>query len=193
MPLVKPYLSEAAYLELERQDTEKHEYYKGEIFNMSGASYEHNIIENNIRVTIGIFLKGKQCRPFGSNLRVSVQANTLYTYPDILVICDEPKFIDDAFDTVLNPTLIIEILSPSTANYDKGIKFELYRDIPSLKEYITVDSTKFHVAQFIKNDDKTWTLHEFKTPEEAFSISCIDMPLKVSDWYNTVVFSKTNK
>ncbi len=110
MPLTKTYLSEADYLEFERSSNEKHEYYKGEIFDMSGASYEHNVIEDNIRLSIGNFLKGKRCRSFGSNLRVSTKPNKLYTYPDIFIICGKPEFIDDQFDTVLNPTLIIEIL-----------------------------------------------------------------------------------
>ncbi len=134
---------------------------------MSGASFEHNIIEDNIRMSMGNFLKGTNCRSLGSNLRVSVQANSLYTYPDVLVICGKPEFIDNEFDTVLNPTLIIEILSASTAGYDKGIKFELYREITSLKEYITIDSTKIHIEQFINNDNKTWTLQEYKNSENS--------------------------
>ncbi len=95
-------------------------------------------------------------------MRVSVQVNSLYTYPDILVICGTPEFIDNEFDTVLNPILIIEILSVSTSGYDKGMKFELYREIPSLKECITIDSTKIHIEQFIGNNNKTWTLQEYK-------------------------------
>ncbi len=181
-------LSGQEFLEFERNAEEKHEYYKGEIFAMSGASYDHNVIEKNIRGELYIFLKGKQCQPFGSDLRISVQANTLYTYPDIIVICGKPEFADDQFDTVLNPTLIIEILSPSAANYDKGIKFELYREISSLKEYLTVDSTKIHVEQFIKNDNKTWTFQEYKTLETFLTLSCIEMPVLVSDLYNGVEF-----
>ena len=188
MPQPKTFLSQAEFLEFERNSEEKHEYYKGEIFAMSGASYEHNVIEDNIRGELHNFLKGKECRSFGSNLRTSVQANTLYTYPDIIVICGKPEFVDDQFDTVLNPTLIVEILSPSTANYDKGTKFELYRDIPSLKEYITVDSTKVHVEQFIKNDNQTWTLQEYKTAEASLMLNCIQMPLSVGDCYTGVEF-----
>ncbi len=184
----RSYLSEADYLSFERQAEEKHEYYKGGIFAMSGASFEHNIIEDNIRGELYNFLKGTNCRSVGSNLRVSVQANSLYTYPDVLVICGKPEFIDNEFDTVLNPTLIIEILSASTAGYDKGIKFELYREIPSLKEYIAIDSTKIHIEQFINNDNKTWTLQEYKSSEISFVIACINMPVLVADWYNGVEF-----
>lgn len=192
MPQPKTLMSQTEFLEFERNSDEKHEFYKGEIFAMGGASYEHNVIENTIRGELYIFLKGKECRPFGSNLRVSVGANTLYTYPDILVICGEPEFADNQFDTVLNPTLIIEILSSSTASYDKGVKFELYREIPSLKEYITIDSTKIHTEQFVKNDSSTWTLHEFKNLSDSFIIASIKMPVRISDWYTGAEFKSSS-
>jgi Uma2 family endonuclease len=104
------------------------------------------------------------------------------------VICNQPEFIDNEFDTVLNPTLIIKILSAYTAAYDKGMKFELYREIPSLKEYITVDSTKIHIEQFISSNNNTWTLQEYKNPEVSFVIPCINMPVLVADWYKEVEF-----
>lgn len=93
---------------------------------MSGASYEHNVIEDNLRGILYNFLKDKSCRSFGSNLRIHIPINSLYTYPDIIIICDEPRFQDQQFDTVLNPAVLIEILSPSKANYDRGAKFDLY-------------------------------------------------------------------
>lgn len=96
---------------------------------MAGASYEHNVIEDNIRLSTGNFLKGNQCRSFGSYLRVHVPEHAFYTYPDILVICNEPKFLPDTFDTVINPSVLIEILSEGTADFDKGLKFDLYRRI----------------------------------------------------------------
>jgi Uma2 family endonuclease len=102
------------------------------------------------------------------------------------VICGKPEFIDNEFDTILNPILIIEILSVSTAGYYKGMKFELYREIPSLKEYITVDSIKIHIEQFISNNNKTWTLQEYKNPEISFDIPCINMLVTIADWYNGV-------
>src|SRR3954454_1370233 len=100
-PAIK-HITEAAYLALERQAEDRHEYYKGEIFLMSGASFKHNLIEDNLRVSIGSFLKGKKCRSFGSNLRIHIPKNTLYTYPDILIVCDTPEFADGEFDTLLN-------------------------------------------------------------------------------------------
>lgn len=108
-PAIK-YITDSEYLAFEREAEERHEYYKGEIFAMSGASFKHNIIEDNLRVLVGSFLKGKKCRSFGSNLRIHIPQNTLYTYPDILIVCGEPKLADEYFDTLLNPAVIIEIL-----------------------------------------------------------------------------------
>lgn len=131
------------YLAMEEAATEKHEYYKGEIFSMSGAKLPHNIIFKNLFGEIGIRLKGKKCQPFGSDMRVHIKANTLFTYPDISIICGEPETLDNDNWNVLNPAVIIEILSPSTKNYDRGEKFKLYRDIFTLREYILVDSEVF--------------------------------------------------
>lgn len=174
------------YLAMEREATDRHEYYKGEVFLMSGASFKHNVIEDNIRVLIGSHLKGKNCRSFGSNLRVHIPSNTLYTYPDVLIVCDEPKFADDVFDTLLNPSVLIEILSPSTANYDRGTKWDLYREIESLKEYILLDSTAVHLVHYTKNSDGTWTLSELKSKEQSFTMPTIGLQLSMADVYEGV-------
>ncbi len=186
-PAVKYYTQEE-YLALERDSTERHEYYRGEIFNMSGASYEHNLIEDNIRVSLGSFLKGKNCRSLGSNLRVHVKENTLYTYSDVLIVCGEPKFLDNTFDTLLNPSVLFEILSPSTANYDKGVKFELYRDIESLQEYILVNASKLHVELYQRNPDKSWTLTEYKNSSDVFGIRTISKPMQLAEIYEGISF-----
>lgn len=180
------YVTEEEYLSFERQAEDRHEYYKGEIFLMSGASFKHNIIEDNLRVFIGSYLKGKKCRSFGSNLRIHIPKNTLYTYPDILIVCDDPKFADGEFDSLLNPAVIIEILSPSTGNYDRGAKFDLYREIETLKEYILIESAATHVINYIKNEDFTWTLKETKNPNDTFLISSINYHCLVSDIYTGV-------
>jgi Uma2 family endonuclease len=158
----KKIFTEAEYLQLERNSTEKHEYFQGEIFEMSGASIAHNEIFSNLFGELATKLKGKRCRPYGSDFRVSIPKNTLYTYPDISVICNEPDLTDSERDTYTNPTIIFEILSKSTRNYDQGEKFSLYREIDSLKNYILIDSQNFKVQIFSKNDDETWLLSEFK-------------------------------
>lgn len=184
-PAIK-YVTAAEYLAFEREAEERHEFYKGEIFAMSGASFKHNIIEDNLRGTLHTFLKGKKCRSFGSNLRIHIPQNTLYTYPDILIVCDEPKLSDEYFDTLLNPTVIIEILSPSTANYDRGAKFDLYRQIESLKEYILIDSATIHFVHYIKNPDLTWTLSDSRNLNAPFSITTIGLQIPLSEVYSGV-------
>lgn len=187
-PIVK-YHSEKDYLDFERSSQERHEFYKGEIFAMRGASYEHNVIEDNLRGILYNFLKEKSCRSFGSNLRIHIPRNSLYTYPDIMIICGEPKFQDQQFDTVLNPAVLIEILSPSTANYDRGAKFDLYREIESLKEYILIDSSFYHCVHYTRNADNTWTLSETKNINGDLSIVSIDLKISLTEVYAGIQLS----
>ncbi|MEP7110021.1 MAG: Uma2 family endonuclease [Ferruginibacter sp.] len=182
------YISEKDYLIAERKAFEKHEYYKGEIFAMSGASFPHNDIFSNLFADLGSKLKGKSCRPYGSDLRIHIPSNTLYTYPDISIICGEKESTDDQFDTATNPSVIIEILSKSTKDYDKGSKFTLYRAIETLKEYILVDSTNISVEKFIRLTDNSWQLTEYKFLTDAFSISTVDIKILLSDIYEGLKF-----
>lgn len=181
-PEVK-YLSEKEYLAFERNALDKHEFYKGEVFAMSGASFKHNLIESNLRGLLHNFLKGKQCREFGSNLRIHIPSNSLYTYPDILVLCKEPDFVDEEFDTITNPSIIIEILSPSTADYDRGAKFDLYREILTLKEYLLIDSKTVHTVLYTKNNDSTWILSETKNLTDNILLPSIDFKISLADIY----------
>jgi Uma2 family endonuclease len=185
-PAIK-YITAEEFLSLERESHDRHEYYKGEIYLMSGASLKHNIIEDNIRGDLHVFLKEKKCRSFGSNLRIHIPKNTLYTYPDILIVCNDPIFVDGEFDTLLNPAIIIEILSPSTANYDRGAKFNLYREIETLKEYILIDSATIHFVHYIKNADSTWTLSETKNLDDPFYINTIQLQLPLSEVYSGAI------
>ena len=147
----KQKISIEEYLKMENTSTEKHEYYKGEVFAMSGAKVPHVIISDNILTILKQKLKGKSCKPFGSDLRIHIQSNTLFTYPDISIICGEIITLNDDDYNVLNPAVIIEVLSESTKNYDRGEKFKLYRDIPTLKEYILTDSESMHIEVFRLN------------------------------------------
>lgn len=187
-PILK-YYSEKDYLDFERNSPERHEFYKGEIFAMSGASYEHNVIEDNLRGILYNFLKDTPCRSFGGNLRIHIPLNSLYTYPDIIIICDEPKFHDQQFDTVLNPSVLFEILSPSTANYDRGAKFDLYREIETLKEYILIDSTNCHCVHYNRNTDNTWTLSETKNMGEYLAIVSVNVKIPISEIYAGIKLS----
>lgn len=189
-PAVKyNYISPEEYLEQERAAKEKHEYYRGEIFAMSGASKEHNEIHSNIFGELAHQLKGKGCKPYGSDFRVHIPKNSLYTYPDIIIICGKPELTDDKSDTVTNPSVIIELLSHSTRNYDKGEKFTLYRDIGSLKEYILVDTEKIHIEKHVRHADNSWLLTDYHSPEISFTIETIQVSLLLKDVYEGVSFA----
>jgi Uma2 family endonuclease len=182
------YTSPEAYLEQERIATEKHEYYKGEIFAMSGASKENNEIYSNVFTDIGHKLKGKGCKPYGSDFRLHIPKNTLYTYPDIIIICGKPILTDEKFDTVTNPSVIIELLSKATRNYDKGEKFTLYRDIDSLREYILIDTEKTYVEKHIRNDNNSWQLTDYRSQGDSFTIDTVQISLLLKDIYDGVSF-----
>lgn len=171
------------FLEIENAALEKHEYYKGEIFSMSGAGARHNIISVNILVSLGIALKGKSCRPYGSDMRIHIPGNSLFTYPDISIICGDVITLKEDENTATQPTIIIEILSPSTKNYDRGVKFMLYRDNPALKEYILVDSQSIHVEHFAINKEGLWQLKEYNKPQEEISIETLNVRLLLEDVY----------
>jgi len=179
----KQKMSIEEYLEMENASLEKHEYYKGEVFAMSGPKVPHNIIAGNLLGLLYEKLKGKPCRPFNSDQRIHVEKNTLFTYPDISVICGEVKTLNDDDWNVLNPTVVIEILSPSTKNYDRGEKFKLYRDIPTLKEYVLVDSESVHIEVFRLNEHNHWELEEYNSPAENLQMNTINTALLLSEIY----------
>lgn len=171
------------YLELEEQSEEKHEYYQGEIFAMSGAKVPHNIITRNLLIGLGIKLNGNRCAPFNSDQRIHIPKNSLFTYPDISIICGEPETLNNDNWNVLNPSVIIEVLSPSTKNYDRGEKFRLYRDIQSLKEYILVDSETILVETFRINEREHWELEEYKQSGEMVFLKTIGVSIPLNEIY----------
>ena len=187
MPVIpKTFISEEAYLEEERKALDKSEYYNGEIFAMAGATKTHNKIVASIISAIGQQLNGKSCSFFPSDLRVHNDENTLYTYPDVTVVCGKEKYLDDEFDTLLNPTVIFEVLSPATENYDRGTKFKLYRSIPSLKNYILVSSTEYAAEIFTRKENDEWVLNTTKDKDGHIYISAIDYNLSLADVYSQV-------
>jgi len=179
----KQKISVAEYLEMENTSLEKHEYYKGEVFAMAGAKVPHNIIARNLLVALTQKLKDKPCQPFNSDMRIHVEQNTLFTYPDISVICGDIITLNNDDYNVLNPSAIIEVLSNSTKNYDRGEKFKLYRDIPMLKEYILVDSESVNVEAFRLNTSNHWELEEYLKDSELLQIHVINTSLLLSEIY----------
>ena len=179
----KQHFSIAEYLQMEKASPEKHEYYNGEIFAMAGAGTRHNIISVNILVALGNALKGKDCRPYGSDMRIHIPENSLFTYPDISIICGDILSSPEDDDTATQPTVIIEILSPSTKNYDRGVKFMLYRAITSLKEYILVDAESIHVEHFAINKERLWQLEEYDLPNQVVNLESIGVQLQLGTMY----------
>lgn len=178
----KRFMTEEEYLAFENSSEHKHEYFRGEVFAMAGASDQHNEIFSNLFGALTIQLKGKPCRPYGSDKRMKIPENTLYTYPDISIYCPASS----PFESVKlsqEPTVIIEIVSQSTKDYDRGTKFKLYRDIPSLKEYILIDSESIGVELFKLNSFNHWELEEYKTLDENFYIATLDVHISLRDVY----------
>ena len=178
----------AEYLEMENDAVEKNEYYKGEVFSMSGALMKHNKIFSRLFGALTAKLKGKSCQPYGSDTRIHIPSNTLFTYPDITIICGKEETLNDDNFNVLNPTVIIEILSKSTKNYDRGDKFKLYRDIPTLSEYILVNSEKLGIEVFRLNATNHWELEEYKLMTETLIVKAVDVEIAVEDIYEGVEF-----
>ena len=171
------------YLKLEKAATEKHEYYQGEIFAMSGAKPRHNIIAKNLIRDIATALRGKPCQPYGSDMRINIPENTLFTYPDISIICGDVIPSEDDENTATQPTVIIEILSSTTREYDRRGKFKLYRDIPALKEYILIDSESINIEAFRINDSNHWELEEYKAIQGQLSIPSVQVSVSIADIY----------
>jgi Uma2 family endonuclease len=171
------------YLEYENASDEKHEYYQGEIFAMSGSKVPHNIITGNFAFNLRKGLQGTSCNTFNSDQRIFIPSNSLFTYPDISIICGEIITRDNDDWNILNPSVIIEVLSPSTKSYDRGDKFKLYRDIPSLKEYILVDSGSISVEVFRLNNKNHWELEEYKKGEDILFVKTMQLSISLKDIY----------
>lgn len=182
----KQYMTIEEYLEMENASEEKHEYYKGEIFAMAGATMPHNHVSTNILVALHGKLKGKSCKPFGSDTRVHVNKNTLFTYPDITVICGEPETLNNDNMTILNPAMIIEVLSPSTADYNKGQKFMLYRDIPTLKEYVMADPEAKTVECWFINSTGFWQQRIYTLADTNAYFHSLQIGLSMDDIFEGV-------
>jgi Uma2 family endonuclease len=176
------YFTPEEYLELEEKALEKSEYYQGEIFAMAGASDAHNEIFKNLYGDLAYQSKGKPCQPYGSDKRLQIPENTLFTYPDIAIYCKK----DNDDNAKNNPSVIIEILSKSTKNYDMGIKFQLYRDIKSLKEYIMIDRERINVMSYFLNSNNQWELREFKNLADTLPIDTVNFNISLHDIYLNV-------
>jgi Uma2 family endonuclease len=184
----KRLLTPEEYLAIERDVPGKHEFYRGEMFAMGGASREHNQIAFNLATELGVQLKNRPCHAYVNDMRVKVSATGLYTYPDVVVTCEKPRFEDAVLDTLLNPQAIIEVLSDSTEKYDRGKKAEHYRQIESLREHMLVAHDRPHVDLFTREDDGVWRLTEASGLETSIELPTIACRLSLADIYAKVEF-----
>ena len=174
------------YLALERQAQCKSEYYAGEIFAMAGASRWHNLIVANVIRELSLQLKGRPCTTYPSDMRLKVSPTGLYTYPDVTVVCGAAQFEDLQQDTLLNPTLIVEVLSESTEAYDRGGKFAHYRKLASVMEYVLIAQTKPHIEHYIRQPDNRWLLAEADSLGDTVQLPSIDCQLALVEVYDKV-------
>lgn len=178
----KRLMTEEEYLAFEETSEQKHEYFQGEVFAMAGVSNQHNEIFTNLFGTLSYLLKGKPCRPYGSDKRLKIPENSLYTYPDISIYCNATAPFEMA-NASKKPTVLIEILSESTKDYDRGRKFKFYRNIPSLKEYILIDSESISVEIFRLNSAGHWELEEYKSKGQNLFISTLNVTIPLLEVY----------
>ena len=182
------YISPEEYLERERKADTRSEYIRGEIFAMAGASVRHGRIVSNIARELGNRLIDGPCEVFSTDLRLAVTEASMYTYPDVMVICGDPASPED--DMVSNAVVIIEVFSPSCKNYDRGQKFQYYRMLPSLKEYLTVAQDEMHIERYTRRTAQEWILTDFWQPEDSLELQSIGVALKLSEIYRRVDFTK---
>ena len=176
-------LTPQEYLAQERRATIKSEYLRGEVYAMSGASWEHTLIKDNLAHALRNRIQGGPCKVLTSDLRVRAEKAGLYTYPDIVVVCEEPKFEDDYFDTLLNPKVIIEILSDSTEKYDRSEKFRSYRTLASLQEYVLVSQDKALAESFVRQANDSWLMTTFTGLESEAFFQSVDARVPLTEIY----------
>jgi Uma2 family endonuclease len=175
-------LSPEQYLEIERVAQIRSEYLNGEMFAMAGATARHNAIVNAIGRALYPRIKNR-CTYFTTDMRLLIPATGLYTYPDLSVVCGQVVFAGDREDIVTNPVCIVEVLSDSTADYDRGRKFEHYRSIPSLADYLTIAQDRLHIEHYTRNSDGSWSLRDYNALNDVIRIAAIDAELALADIY----------
>lgn len=182
------YYTPAEYLELEEKASYRSEYFEGEIFAMSGGSTNHNRIMVSVAMMLATEFEEKPCEVFSADVRLLVQANGLYTYPDVIVVCSPIEYVEGRSDTITNPIVIIEVLSKSTCDYDRGQKFERYRELASLQDYILIEQERVYIEHYHKLETGRWVLTLFNNPATILSLTSIEVSLPVSRIYHKVVW-----
>ncbi|GAB2858886.1 Uma2 family endonuclease [Hymenobacter ruber] len=183
------YVSPEEYLRLEREAEFKHEYFQGEIRAMAGAGYAHNLICANLTGELYSRLRGQGCSVVGSDQRLQIMSGSAFVYPDLTVVCGKPEFNEEKKpDTLLNPTLLVEVLSPTTSQYDRSEKFMLYRQVPSLRQYLTLDAQAIHAELHTLDDLGRWVLTETRDLNAVLDLSSIGCQVPLAEVYAGVQF-----
>jgi len=182
-------ISEAEYLRLERQAETRSEYFEGEMSAMAGGTRAHSRIAVNLAGELNNQLKATDCVAYNTDLRVKVEATGLVTYPDVSVACGEQRFLDEEQDTLLNPTVLIEVLSDSTEAYDRGKKFEHYRQIPTCREYLLVSQHEPRIEQFIRQPNGEWALKEAAGLSAEIKLASLGIVLRLAEVFAKVQFT----
>jgi len=176
----------AEYFRQEEQAPYRSEFYDGEIFAMAGGTANHNRLSGNMYIAIRSALRGKGCDTFMADMRLLVKRRQLYTYPDVMVICGRLDYAPGRNDTVPNPTLIVEVLSPSTEAYDRGKKFEFYRTLDSLKEYVLIDQARMYVERHRPLGLGRWEMTAFEAPEDVLSLTSVGVDITLATIYEQI-------
>ncbi len=187
------YISTEEYFEREETSRHKSEYYCGEVFDMAGGTPNHNRITVNVASLLGSQLKGGPCEVFVSDLRVQVEKGIHYTYPDVMVVCGELKLAAGRSDTIVNPMMIVEVLSESTRDYDRGSKFTAYRTIKTLTDYLLIDQDSVHVEYFSKENEGIWRLREYFSMNDVVEVHSIQASLPAREIYERVLMQPKNQ
>lgn len=184
--------SEEEYLAFERSALDKHELIDGEIVAMAGASREHNLITVNVLSGLHSQLRGRSCEVYSTDMRVRMKKGR-YGYPDVVVACGEPEFADDEFDVLLNPVVVVEVLSKSTRFRDKTEKLETYQKMESIQEVLLIEQDFLHIEHYIKQTPMQWLLKIYEGSDEVIALTSIDCSLSVAEIYDKIVFETISK
>ena len=178
------YLTPEEYLAFERQAEDKSEYVDGVVYAMSGASFKHNVIVANVVAELVQQLKGRPCRALPSDIKVRMPDSRKFFYPDVSVVCGEPQFHDERSDVILNPTLLVEVLSESTAAFDRGEKFQAYQQLDSLQEYLLISQDKIFIEQYVRQERARWTYIATVGLESPLALPSIECTLSLKAVYD---------
>ncbi len=184
----KRYYTPEEYLQLEETADYKSEYIDGQIIPMAGGTLNHNQIALNLSTDLNFAFKKQNYRVYMGDVRLWIAQKRTYTYPDVMILADEPEYFNNRLDIIVNPQVIVEVLSKSTKGYDRNDKFEAYRSIPTFQEYLLIDQTRIHVEQFSKAGKKQWALREYDEEDEAIALVTVPFEISLQDLYNKVQF-----